>query len=156
MIEIWHSFLNKGNKVAVIVMDLSKAFDTLKQNLFLCKLKAYNFDRIDLTFIQSHFSNRHQRAKAGGKFSMWQKVSKNGVPQSSILRLLFFNIFINDLILFIATTTLYNYVYDSTMYSSDKKLILGSTDSDMILLQYQNGFMKTTWFLTQERTFSKL
>ena len=44
--------LDKGNKVRAIIMDLSKAFDTLKHNLF-CKLKAYGFNKNALTFMQS-------------------------------------------------------------------------------------------------------
>ena len=109
--------LIKGNKVGVIIMDLSKAFDTLNHNLLLCKLKAYGFNKNALTFIQSYFTNR--RTKVGDKFSKWRKIS-TGVPQGSILGPLFFNIFINDLFLFIETTTLCNYGDDNTMSSSDK------------------------------------
>ena len=43
MTETWRAMLNKGNKVGAIIVDLSKAFDTLNHNLFLCKLKAYGF-----------------------------------------------------------------------------------------------------------------
>ena len=99
--------------VRVIVMDLSKAFDTLNHNLLFCNLKSYGFDTNALIFIQSYFSNTYQRTKLGGKFNI-------SVSQGSILGPFFFNIFINDLFLFIETTTLYNYADDNTMYSSDK------------------------------------
>ena len=62
-------YAKKSNEVGVIVMDLSKAFDKLNHNLLLCKLKAYGFDTNALTFLQSNFSNRHQRTKVGDKFS---------------------------------------------------------------------------------------
>ena len=52
MIETWRAVLNKGNKVGAIVMDLSKAFDTLNHNLLLCKLKAYGFNKNALTILQ--------------------------------------------------------------------------------------------------------
>ena len=60
-------------KVGATVMNLSKAFDTLNHNL-LCELKAYSFDINALAFIQSSFSNNHQRTKVGDKFS---KLAKN-------------------------------------------------------------------------------
>ena len=63
MIKTWHSMLKKGNKVEALVLNLSKAFDTLNHNLLPCELKAYGFDTTALTFIQNCFSNGHQRKK---------------------------------------------------------------------------------------------
>ena len=54
--------LKKGNKVEALVLNLSKAFDTLNHNL-LCELKAYGFDTTALTLFQNYFSNGHQRKK---------------------------------------------------------------------------------------------
>ena len=96
-------------------MDLSKAFDSLNHNLLLSKLKRYGSHTNALTFIQSNFSNRHQRTKVGDKFNKWKKIS-TGVSQGPA----FFSDFINDLVLFIETTTFYKYAGDNTMHSSDK------------------------------------
>ena len=46
-------YAKKGKKVEAVVMDLSKAFDTLSDNFFLCNLKAYGFDVNALTLIQN-------------------------------------------------------------------------------------------------------
>ena len=56
-------YAKKGKKVEAVVMDLSKAFDTLSDNFFLCKLKAYGFDVNALTLIQNKFSNRETKKK---------------------------------------------------------------------------------------------
>ena len=69
MIGTWRAMLNKGNIFGVIIMDFSKAFDTLNHNLLLWKLKACGFNKNALTFIQNYFTNKHQRAKVGNKFS---------------------------------------------------------------------------------------
>ena len=44
MLEMWKNTLDKGGYLSAIFMDLSKAFDTLNQNLLIAKLKAYGFE----------------------------------------------------------------------------------------------------------------
>ena len=92
MIETCCVMLNKGNKVGAIIMDLSKAFDTLNHNLHFCKLRAYGFNKNFLTFIQSYFTNRHQRTKVEDKFNKWQK-SSTGVPPEAPFLVLYFSTF---------------------------------------------------------------
>ena len=92
-----YAMLNKGQKVNAIIMDLSRAFDTLNHKLFLKKLQAYRFDKKSLFFTESYFTNREQRTKIGDSFSKYQRIITGG-PQGSILRPLFFYIFIDDLI----------------------------------------------------------
>ena len=97
--KTWRSMLNKGSKIGSILMDLSEAFDTVNHNLLLCKVKAYGFDANVLPFIQSHFSNRHQRIKVADQFSKWKNLS-TGVVQGSVPGSLLFKILINGFFLF--------------------------------------------------------
>ena len=60
MIETWRSKLNCGNKIGALIMDLSKAFDTINHDLFLSKLKAYGFNENSVSFIRSYLTNRYQ------------------------------------------------------------------------------------------------
>ena len=43
MIESWKKQLDNGERVGVIFMDLSKAFETINSSPVLAKLKAYGF-----------------------------------------------------------------------------------------------------------------
>ena len=111
------SMLKKGDTVWVIVINISKTIDTLNHSLFLRKLKLYGFGKDVFTFIQSFFSNRHQSIKNGDEFNKRHKISA-WVPQGPILGSLFFKFFYQWSL--IDTTSLWNYLYDCTMYSADK------------------------------------
>ena len=63
MIGKWKHALDKGKKVGTIFMDLSKAFDTLNNNLLLAKLNEYGFSFSAIKFIQSYLLERFQRVK---------------------------------------------------------------------------------------------
>ena len=107
MIGSWGALQNKGQNVSAIIMDLSKAFDTLNHKLLFKKLQAYGFNKKSLSFIESYFIKRKQKTKIGDSFSKYQIII-TGVPQGSILVPLFFNNFINDLFLNIGKSILCN------------------------------------------------
>ena len=59
MIETWKSILNIGDKVGIIYMDLSKAFDNLNHELLIAKLKCYRLDQDAIKFFRSYLSDRY-------------------------------------------------------------------------------------------------
>ena len=81
-------------------MNLSKAYDCLPHDLLLAKPQDYGL-----------------RIKIGSTFRDWTNAVK-GIPQGSILGLLFFNIFINDLFFPSAKCEICNFADDNSLYSS--------------------------------------
>ena len=51
IIENWKKQLDNGEKVGVILMDLSKAFDVINHSLLLAKLKVYGFSNQALSLL---------------------------------------------------------------------------------------------------------
>ena len=52
-----------------VLMDLSKAFDTLNHELLIAKLHAYGFNRDSFKLRNDYLSNRWQRTKTNKSFS---------------------------------------------------------------------------------------
>ena len=116
MLDIWKKILGKGGYICAIFVDLSKVFDTLNHDLLIAKLKAYGFETDALRYMKSYLTNRKQRVRVNKTFSEWERIT-TGVPQGSILEPLLFNIFLNDLFLFISNSSLSNYADDNTLYT---------------------------------------
>ena len=67
--------------------------------------------------VCSYLTGRRQRVKVNGSFSSWKEV-KLGVPQGSVLGLLLFNIFINDIFFSLNEAEICNKADDTTIYCS--------------------------------------
>ena len=111
----WQKCFDKYGVVETLLIDHSKAYDCLPHDLVLAKLSAYGFDESAIVLIANYLSNRYQRVEIGSAFSSYLEILR-GVPQSSILGSILFNLFIDDLMFFIQETKVCNFADDTTIY----------------------------------------
>ena len=115
-IDDWKSALDSGQIVAAVMIDLSKAFDSINHNLLLKKLHAYGVQGVELAWFSNYLTERKQRVVMNGVPSQWAEIS-TGVPQGSILGPLLFVIFVNDLPSVVEECTVNLYADDTALYS---------------------------------------
>ncbi len=69
----WKCSCDNKELVAVVSIDLSKAFDTISHDPLLAKLKAYGMTEECCNFFQSYLRNRMQCVKVGDTLFSWLK-----------------------------------------------------------------------------------
>ena len=95
-LDAWLGDLSMGKFVGALLVDLSKAFDSVSHALLCIELANIGCDDLSLEWFRNYLSSRSQRVVIGDVYSPWVTVSK-GVPQGSSLSPLLFNIFVRQL-----------------------------------------------------------
>ena len=113
--------LDKGLATAMILLDFSKAFDTLDYALLCAKLSYYGFDTTAIKFFESYLSNRYQKVVIDNMSSNFSHVT-SGVPQGSVLGPLLFLIYISDLHECVKNVNIHSFADDTQLlFSFDPK-----------------------------------
>ena len=124
-------------------MDLSKAFDSIPHDLLIAKMHAYGFSKNSLVFFYSYLKRRKQNIRINNTHSIFQ-ILLSGVFQGSILGPILFNLFINDLLLWISNSKLLNFADDNTISAAE------NTIEELISTLENESQAAIDWFVSNQ------
>ena len=150
---LWTLIKNIENRLysACILLDLSKAFDTIEHQILLQKLEVYGIRGNALAWFDSYLSNCKLRVKcrtiSNTKETKSDEYPVNyGTPQGSCLGPLIFLIFVNDLHLHLQHSECLLFADDTTLVFTHRNLnyLHFSIESELTCIQ--------DWFNTNKLT----
>ena len=134
-LEAWTKALDEGYGVDVIYLDYRKAFDSVSHVWLIEKLKILGISGELLDWISNFLHLRKMSVRVRNSFSDWVEVLRR-VPQGSVLGLLLFLLFVNDLPSWIACNI--------RMFADDTKIwcIIKEIDDGLILQSVLGNLVK--------------
>ena len=117
MYDVWLDAVENDEVSAVVMLDMSAAFDVVDHEILLDKLKIYGVDESGLSWLKSYLSGRSQQVYIDGVLS---EPLIDGVPQGYMLGPLY-SLFTNDL-----PEVIHNHLADNETFFNIKCSSCGS------------------------------
>ena len=96
LLEVWREKLDKNFIVGAVLMEISKAFECISQDLIVAKFEAYGIEKETSRLIYSYLKRRKHCVKINNTYTDYNEIIY-GVLQSSILGPILFDLSINYL-----------------------------------------------------------
>lgn len=101
--------------IIAVFLDFQRAFETVDREELLKKMQKYGIRDIEYRWFSSYLQNRTQRTKINSTISSAQNVTI-GVPQGSVLGVLLFLLYINDIEKAVDFATIALFADDALVY----------------------------------------
>ena len=113
--------MDRGHYNLVVFLDIKKAFDTVNHDILLKKLEMYGLGESALALLRNYLTDRTQKYNLQGMLSKQRKITC-GIRQGSILGLLLFTIYINNLPNCLKHTTPRMFADDTSLTAAEETL----------------------------------
>jgi hypothetical protein len=148
LLEITNSiraFLDEGENVLGLYLDLKKAFDTVNHAILKQKMYNYGLRGKCYDLLSSYLSDRTQLMFVNGVYSTSMQVN-TGVPQGSVLGPLLFLIYVNDIKNVVPDVSIRLFADDTNVFVHSRECARLIDDAKCTILQLK------TWFDTNKLT----
>lgn len=113
--------LNNRNHVIVVMIDFSKAFDTLNHDTLFKKLEQNGIQGPFLNWFKDYHHNRYNTVSIAGDLSDLKK-SNYGTAQGSIIGPTEYLIYVNDMCNIFRTASVYQFADDTCLITANKDI----------------------------------
>lgn len=145
--------MDRGMYVALVLLDFSKAFDTISHDLLLLILKYIGLGPSAVELFRQYLADRHQIVRCGDRCSQPGRLSF-GVPQGSVLGPILFIIYTSVFVSSIRNSKYHLYADDTQFYYSFKPCDLDDATSriNADLMEFCNFARRHNLILNPEKT----